>query len=125
MQNYFSRSDLTHEDKKTIFRYRVRMERYGENYRGGASSITCPLCYTHLDNQELSFQCPIIGQNVEIKGNYSDIYNETIQIETIQTLVNITRYRRKTLDNQPIMPTEVGPCATPSDVLLETSHCEI
>ena len=123
MQNYLSRSDLTQEEKKTIFKYRVRMERYGENYRGGAPSIKCPLCHTHLDNQEMSFQCPIIRQEVDIKGNYSDIYNETIQSETIQTIVKITRFRKTTLEDQPILPTQVGPCATPCDVLLGTSHC--
>ena len=123
MQNYLSRSDLTQEEKKTIFKYRVRMERYGENYRGGAPSIKCPLCHTHLDNQEMSFQCPIVRQEVDIKGNYSDIYNETIQSETIQTIVKITRFRKTTLEDQPTLPTLVGPCATPCDVLLGTSHC--
>ena len=123
MQNYLSRSDLTQEEKKTIFKYRVRMEQYGENYRVGAPFIKCPLCHTHLDNQEMSFQCPIIRQEVDIKGNYSDIYNETIQSETIQTIVKITRFRKTTLEDQPTLPTLVGPCATPCDVLLGTSHC--
>ena len=123
MQNYLTRQDLTQEDKKTIFKYRVRMERFGENYRGGAESISCPLCHTHLDNQEMSYQCPEIKKEIEIKGNFSDIYNEIIQNETIETIVRISRYRTKVLENPTKLPTEVGPCDTPCDVLLETTQC--
>ena len=124
MQNYFSRTDLTQQEKKTIFKYRIRMERFGENYRGGAASILCPLCHSHLDNQEMSFHCPIIKNEIKIKGNLSDIYKENINNETIETVLKISRYRTKTLDNQPILPAQAGPCATPCDVLLETTRCK-
>ena len=66
MQSYFT-SMLKTEEKRTILRLRVRMERFGENFRGGASSIICPLCFSHLDNQELSFQCPAIKKEIEIE----------------------------------------------------------
>ena len=118
---YLTRQDITQEDKKTIFKYRVRMERFGENYRGGAESISCPLCHTHLDNQEMSYQCPEIKKEIDIKGNFSDIYNENIQNETIETIVRISRYRTKVLVTK--SPTEVGPCVPPCDVLLETTQC--
>ena len=90
---------------------------------GGAESISCPLCHTHLDNQEMSYQCPEIKKEIEIKGNFSDIYNEIIQNETIETIVRISRYRTKVLENPTKLPTEVGPCVTPCDVLLETTQC--
>ena len=35
------------------------MEKFGENVRGGATFIICPLCNTHLDNQDISFTCPV------------------------------------------------------------------
>ena len=35
---YLTRQDITQEDKKTILKYRVRMDRFGEIYRGGAES---------------------------------------------------------------------------------------
>ena len=124
MQNYFSRSDISIQDKKTIFKYRIRMEPFGENFRGGAAAILCPLCHTHLDNQEMSFQCPIIKKEIDIKGNLNDIYKENIKIETIETIIKISRYRTKKLENQQTLPTQVGPCVTPCDVLLETSRCE-
>ena len=121
MQNYFSRPDVQEQDKKIIFRYRVRMERFGENYRGGAESTQCPLCSTHLDNQEMSFDCPILNQEIDIKGNMSDIYEDDIKSESIQTILNISRYRTNILENKPLLPTEVGPRATPCDVLIETN----
>ena len=97
------------------------MERFGENYCGGAESMLCPLCLTHLDNQEMSYQCPEIKKKIDIKGKLNDIYNENIQSETIETIVRISRYRTKVLEKQTILPTDVGPRATPCDVLLETN----
>ena len=85
---------------RTIFRYRVRMENFGENYRGGAVSITCPLCNLHIDSQEMSFKCPIIRDMIDIKGDISDIYEEDIDKQTIQTILKITNYRKKSLEKQ-------------------------
>ena len=78
MQSYFTSSVLKQEDKRTIFRYRVRMERFGENFRGGAPSILCLLCSSHQDNQEMSFHCPTIKNGIYIKGIISEIYKKDI-----------------------------------------------
>ena len=67
MQNYLS-SEKTILQKKIIFKYRTRMEDYGENFRGGARQVMCPLCQLHLDNQELIFQCQVIKSQIEVKG---------------------------------------------------------
>ena len=100
IQSYFTSEELKQEEKRTIFRYRVRMANYGENYRGGAYSTTCPLCHLHLDNQEMSFQCPIIRNMIAIEGNISDIYKEDIKKQTIKTILKITNYRNKSLEKQ-------------------------
>ena len=76
------------------------MENFGENYRGGISLIKCPLCKLHPDNQEMAFKCIRLKNVMEIKGNISDIYQEHIPKETIQTILKITETRRKLLDNQ-------------------------
>ena len=103
MQSYFKSPKLKEADKRTIFKYRVRMEKFGENYRGGHNSIMCPLCFIHLDNQEMSFQCPDIKKEIEIKGDISDIYKTNIGQGTIETVLKITEYRKRRLENQ--MPT--------------------
>ena len=63
--------------------------------------MLCPLCGTHLDNQQLSMQCPVIKKNVTVKGDMSDIYKEDINIEIIQTISKISEFRK-----------EIGPCVT-------------
>ena len=98
--SYFSNPTLKEDDKRTIFKYRVRMEKFGENYRGGHKSIVCPLCFTHPDNQAMSFQCPDIKKEIDVKGDISEIYKETIKQETIQTILKITEYRKRKLENK-------------------------
>ena len=55
MQNYLKLKDLTVEDGKRIFAHRTRMANYGENFRGLSDPKQCPLCSTHLDNQQMAF----------------------------------------------------------------------
>ena len=76
------------------------MERYGENFRGGASSINCPLCDTHLDKQDMSFKCPIIKNHIDIQGNMSDVYKEDIPKDSITTILQIAKYRKTELEKQ-------------------------
>ena len=95
MQSYFTSSVLKQEDKRTIFRYRVRMERFGKNFRGGAPSILCLLCSSHQDNQEMSFHCPTIKNETDIKGNISEIYKKDISNDSIQTTLKISCYRKR------------------------------
>ena len=101
MQTYFKSSELNEDEKRTIFKYRVRMENFGENYRGGASAIPCPLCNTHLDSQDKSFQCPIIRRKIEVRGNINNIFKEEIDLETVKTIHKISKYRKNTLENVP------------------------
>ena len=47
IQNYFKLENINTNEAQTLFRYRVRMAKYGENFRGKKSPIMCPLCHTH------------------------------------------------------------------------------
>ena len=100
MQSYLLSSELKLEEKRTLFKYRVRMAKFGENFRGGARSIPCPLCNTHLDKQEMSFDCPSIRKEIDVKGNISDIYEEEIDTDTIQTILKIANFRKLKLENE-------------------------
>ena len=95
LQEYLKDGNLSQAEMKTTFRYRTRMENFGENYRGGRSQVVCPLCGTHLDNQQLSMQCPVIKKNVTVKGDMADIYKEDINIETIKTISKISEFRKE------------------------------
>ena len=97
MQQYLSNQEIKTSEKRTIFKYRTRMERFGENFRGSQGPIPCPLCQNHLDNQEQSYQCAEIRKGVDVKGNLSDIYKDEIKPETIQTAVKIAEFRKQKL----------------------------
>ena len=76
---------------------RTRMARFGENYRGTSGPNICPLCQTHPDNQQTSFQCKEIRKKIEIKGKLEDIYTENINEDTIKTVVKIMEIRKSKL----------------------------
>ena len=61
------------------------MARFGKNFGGNDGPIMCPLCQTHLDNQQMSFQCLVIRKEIEITGKLEDIYMEHIMKKTIKT----------------------------------------
>ena len=63
--------------KRTIFKFRTRMERFGEIFRAGTTLAICPLCKLHYDNQELSLMCP--KSEMKSKGNMKDIYDDDIK----------------------------------------------
>ena len=99
MQTYLT-SERIHPDKKrTIFRFRTRMERFGENYRAGSTPAICPLCQLHFDNQELSLTCPEIRKEYKVKGDMKQIYKDEIEEEIIETITNIMNIRKQKLDN--------------------------
>ena len=97
MQSYLSSEEIKTSEKKTIFKFRTRMERFGENFRGSQGPIICPLCQTHLDNQEMSYQCLEIRKEVEIKGGLSEIYKNDIKPDAIQNIVKISEYGKLNL----------------------------
>ena len=91
MQNYLKLKDLTVEDGKRIFAYRTRMANYGENFRGLSDPKQCPLCSTHLDNQQMAFIWPRIKPNLCEAGKYEGIFKTYIPIERVKNLRIIAR----------------------------------
>ena len=93
LQNYLKLEILNATEAQTLFRYRVRMANYGENFRGKANEILCPLCYTHLDSQKMCFEnCPVLRQNIKLSGSYHQIFNTAVPCEVIQTLSLIDKF---------------------------------
>ena len=95
LQDYLKDGKLKAEEMKTLFKYRTRMENFWENFRGGEEYKVCPLCKLHLDNQEMSLQCPEIIKHVNVKGNLSDIYKHKISYDIVRTLTEISEYRKE------------------------------
>ena len=76
------------------------MEKFCENFRGGNGPATCPLCKLHLDNQEMSFQCPVIKSEITISGDIKDVYKEDIKMETVRTITKISELRKTKLEKK-------------------------
>ena len=100
IQNYFLETNLKPDEIRTIFKYRTRMEKFGENFRAGKDRIMCPMCNSHLDNQELSLQCPVLKTaNIPEVHNcdMEEIYKHNISTATIKTIYRITQFRKENL----------------------------
>ena len=73
---------------------------FGENFRAGRESVTCPLCSTHVDSQVMSFMCPAIRKNINIDCDIQDVYTDTMNKKTASTVSNILKLRREILETE-------------------------
>ena len=70
-------------------------EDFGENFRGGRSSVTCPYCDLHCDSQEQMFnKCSYIKDKIEVNGNYMNIFGNNIDQTIIKTITRISNFRK-------------------------------
>ena len=93
MQDYLLLNTINISQAKALFKFRLRMAPFGENFRGGQKTILCPLCDGHPDGQSESFQCVQLKKVVEVKGNYNQIFSQFIPLELVKTVHNICTFR--------------------------------
>ena len=65
MQEYLKNQEITATQANFLFRFRTRMEKFGENYKAGKPTRPCPVCKETPDTQTHSFECELIQQNVK------------------------------------------------------------
>ena len=92
-QEYLSSFDV--KKAQTIFRFRVRMERFSGNYKGGGPPELCPLCNQHSDIQELCIECPVVISKIGVTENYSNIFKNNISGDLVGKLQQIMKLRKK------------------------------
>ena len=96
MQRYLKLENLNTIGAQTLFKYRVRMANYGENFRGRSTSILCPQCNTHLDSQKMCFEnCQVLKKHITISGNYNQIFNPSVPNDVVQTLLKMDKFREE------------------------------
>ena len=44
--------------------------------------------------------CKVLRQNVQIQGNYSNIFSDKVKKETVKTVMDITRFRNEYLEER-------------------------
>ena len=92
MQDYLKVNKLSAVGGKTLFRYRTHMANYGQNF--GSTNI-CPLCGLHLDNQFMAYyNCQVIKDNVNIRGEYEKIFKDEVPADVIRSLIAIDKFRK-------------------------------
>ena len=97
MQGYLISKEITVEDAKRVFAYRNRMANFSEHFRGLSDPKQCQLCFTHLDNQQMSFTCPMIKPKLCKEGEYEGIFRTKVPIETVKNIRIIDKIHEENL----------------------------
>ena len=107
MQNYLKDGIISVKEAQNLFKYRTKVARFKENFKNNYVEMGCPMCLGQPDTQAHCVQCPIIKENINIKGDYSEIFSEEISKEIAKTLLEITNFR----ENKNLSPAG-GPSAS-------------
>ena len=95
MQEYLLLNNMTKKEAIILFKFRTRMSPFSENFKAGKFSSTCPLCFSHIDSQEESFNCAVLNKIMQIKGTYAEIFSGNFSEDLVKTLDNIYSYRKE------------------------------
>ena len=93
MQQYLKEKRISKSQAQIIFRFRTRMEKFSENFKGGKPTNPCPVCTSSKDTQSHSFSCLPIQDNMDISGSFDDVYKQPISDDLAKTLENIVKFR--------------------------------
>ena len=99
-QNYLTIKNIRTDQVRNIFRYRTRMARFGENFRGNEDHIVCPLCYKHYDSQTLSFQCEFYKDKMRINCSMTNVNSKNVNLETARVITEMMKLREKFLEEK-------------------------
>ena len=95
LQDYLLLKNLNACQARALFKFRVRMAPFGQNFKGGQEFIICPFCDSHVDGQEESWTCPKMKQIIDIKGDYKDIFGNIFSQEVIKSVQNLYTFREE------------------------------
>ena len=92
IQDYFTTLEV--KIAKTVLRYRIKMSKYSDNFKGSGSVDVCPLCKTHEDKQDLAFSCPVVMQAMSIQRDYMELFSSVVDHSLAETLQSIEDLRK-------------------------------
>ena len=95
MQDYLLLKYMNTSQAKALFKFRVRMAPFGENFRGGQATVICPLCKGHPDSQAESFGCPAVKKVIDVKGQYDQIFGWKFSSDLEKTVQNFYNFREE------------------------------
>ena len=100
MQVYLMDEKLRISEARSLFRFRTRMAKFWENFKGGRPPEPCPICkeVDSVDTEEHSFKCKVITSNISIEGEYIEIFGTRPGQKIAKTVENIEKFREQYLD---------------------------
>ena len=93
MQTNLKSEEIPVQEAQNLFKYRVGVAQFKENFGDRYEDKTCPLCSINLDTQMHSLECVKVKQKIEIEGRYSDIFRGKISSNISKTLLKISKMR--------------------------------
>ena len=100
VENYLMDEKFRYDEKKTLFQFRTRMAKFGNNFKSGKILTICPLCKLHFDDQSLCLKCPKIRKQIECDIDISDLFTENISSKTAKVLSEVVNIRAKLKNNE-------------------------
>ena len=94
LQEYLELGNMDANLARTVFRFRVRMAQFSQNFPGQGPPKPCPLCGTHWDTQSMAFQCSKVKEKMQIREKYEDIFKPEVSNELAQVLQTIVEMRQ-------------------------------
>ena len=92
--------NISTEEIQEVFRFRTRMVKVGENYRGQGGRSWCPLCELHVDNQAELFKCQVLKYQVNLDCEFQNLYTNNIETDEVRKLSKILKKRQELIENQ-------------------------
>ena len=80
MQSYLKLEGIKIQEIQDTFRFRTRMSKLGENYRGQGGEVLCPLCGNHKGNQRMLFHCRVLGEKTNLECETENIYSNEVNM---------------------------------------------
>ena len=96
MQEIYSSSELSIEEARTIFLFRVHMCQFTHNFRGTNVYDLCLLCRNHPDTQEAMSECKELKRQfacLNIEELIKNVYSGNVRTESARDLKRILCYR--------------------------------
>ena len=101
MQSYFGHDSINIEEVRNVFKFRVRMHNFHENFRSNIDSRLCPLCNNHSDSQNDIALCKVIRDNFKgsVHVKTDNVYSSSVSVESVKFISNIISIREKCLED--------------------------
>ena len=95
LQDYLNLKNMNTSQAKALFKFRVRMAPFGQNFKGGQNITICPFCKNHADGQAEGWKCPQMNRLIDIRGEYNQIFGQKFSKELIKTVHSIYTFREE------------------------------